>query len=115
MSINITFLNFFLADRELILSSDETISTKSGKKTHGLGIFLTSMLKKSLSISSLSIIDVLNNKSYKLYSKQLVFIEDERLEINRKKIKIKESKGKRVGRPKGSKNNKQDKKEHLEF
>ena len=100
MSINIIFLNVFLVDRELILASDETISTKSGKKTHGLGLFWSSILKKSvrsLSISSLSIIDVLNNKSYQLYSKQLVFTEDERLEINRKKLKIKESKGKRVG------------------
>jgi len=114
MSINIMFLNVFLDGRELILSSDETISTKSGKKTHGLGLFWSTILKKSvksLSISSLSIIDVLNNKSYQLYSKQLVFTEDERLEINRKKLKIKESKGKRVGRPKGSKNDKQDKNE----
>ncbi len=41
---------------------------------------------------------------------------EEILNILRKEIpNIKESKGKRVGRPKGSKNNKQDKKEHLEF
>jgi len=38
----------------------------------------------------------------------LVFTEDDRLEINRKKIKIKESKGKRFGHPKVSKNNRLD-------
>lgn len=114
MSINIGILSYFLIDRELILASDETISTKSGKKTHGIGLFWSSILKKSvksISISSLSIIDVLNNKSYQLYSKQLIFTKEEKLEIERKKEKIKKSKGKKVGRPKGSKNAKQEKKE----
>ncbi len=114
MSINIGILSYFLIDRELILASDETISTKSGKKTHGIGLFWSSILKKSvksISISSLSIIDVLNNKSYQLYSKQLIFTKEEKLEIERKKEKIKKSKGKKVGRPTGAKNAKQEKKE----
>lgn len=114
MSINISILSYFLIGRELILASDETISTKSGKKTHGMGLFWSSILKKSvksISISSLSIIDVLNNKSYQLYSKQLVFTKEEKLEIERKKEKIKKSTGKKVGRPKGAKNAKQEKKE----
>ena len=97
MSINIGILSYFLIDRELILASDETISTKSGKKTHGIGLFWSSILKKSvksISISSLSIIDVLNNKSYQLYSKQLIFTKEEKLEIERKKEKIKKTKRK---------------------
>jgi putative transposase len=90
--------------KSYILVGDEVVVTKSGKHTHGLGKFYSSIQKQSVSglcFISLSLIDVESRKAYPLLVEQLV--REEAKKTAPKAVKDKASKGK-VGRPKGSKN-----------
>ena len=90
--------------KSYILVGDEVVVTKSGKHTHGLGKFYSSIQKQSVSslcFISLSLIDVESRKAYPLLVEQLV--REEAKKTAPKAAKNKASKGK-VGRPKGSKN-----------
>lgn len=83
-----------------ILAADEVVVTKSGKETHGLGIFFSSIYGKalpSLCFLGLSLIHVEAKQSYALLMEQLV-----RQNIQETAPKAVEKR--KPGRPKGSKN-----------
>jgi len=84
-----------------ILIGDEVVITKSGKVTHGLGRFYSSIQKQpvsSLCFINLSLLNVDSRRSYPLVTEQLL----------REKVKESAPKSasllKKPGRPKGSKN-----------
>ena len=90
-----------------LLAGDEVVVTKSGKETHGLGIFFSSIYNKplpGLCFLNLSLAQVETRAAYPLITEQLV-----REEVKESAPKaVKEKHGKR-GRPKGSANkNKKD-------
>ena len=61
--------------RVYLLVGDEVVVTKSGKKTHGLGKYFSSIQKQavsSLCFITLSLIDVKTRKSYPLLVEQLI-------------------------------------------
>ena len=87
-----------------ILAGDEVIVTKSGKHTHGLGKFYSSIQNQpvaGLCFVNLSLIDVESRKAYPLLSEPLV--REDVKKTAPKAAKKKTEKGK-VGRTKGSKN-----------
>jgi len=109
MEMNLILITNFVNISELLLASDETIISKSGKKTEGLDFFFSSIYQKtikSICFSGLSIIVPSKKKSYPLLMSQLIFTPEEKEVAKQKKEKKKKSKGKKVGRPKGSKNTK---------
>ena len=84
--------------KEVILVADESIVSKSGKKTYGLGYFYSGLQSrpiKGISFLSFSLIDVKSRRAYPLFTKQM---EKQKKEESKKEPK------KKVGRPKGSKN-----------
>lgn len=94
------------AEDVYILVGDESVVTKSGKKTHGLDRFFSSLYGKtvpSIAFFALSLVNTKERKSYPISIKQRVRSDAEKAEAKRKKAKKKTTKGK-VGRPKGSKN-----------
>ena len=87
-----------------ILAGDEVIVTKSGKQTHGLGKFYSSIQNQivaGLCFINLSLIDVDSRKAYPLLLEQL--IREDVKKTAPKAAKKKAVKGK-AGRAKGSKN-----------
>ena len=83
-------------DEEVILVADETIVSKSGKETYGLGYFysgIDSKAIKGISFLSFSIVDVESRRAYLLFTKQMKKAKREKIE--------KKSKKRGVGRPKG--------------
>ncbi len=111
---------FLAAGDVLILAGDETVVTKSGKKTHGLDRFFSSLYGKTvpgLSFFTFSLISTKRRASFPLMTQQMIHSEEEtsaeglvsvKQSIkgkNKNKPKIKNNRG----RPKGSKNkNKED-------
>lgn len=109
LEMNLLLISKFVNSSTFILASDETLSSKSGKKTYGIDYFFSSIIQKpikSLCFSGLSIIVPEKNKSYPLLMSQLIFTPEEKEISKAKKEKAKKSKGNKRGRPKGSKNNK---------
>ncbi len=113
--------HFFLAaDDTYILAGDETVVTKSGKKTHGLDRFFSSLYGKAvpgLSFFTFSLISTNRGASFPLMTQQmihseektsaedLISVEQSIKDKNKNKPKIKYNRG----RPNGSKNkNKED-------
>jgi putative transposase len=93
----------------ILIANDETVVGKAGKKTIGLDMFFSSILKKpikSLCFSGLSLIIPERKKSFPLLMTQLIYTEEEKIKLLNDKKKRKEVKinKKKVGRPKGSKN-----------
>ena len=87
-----------------LIAGDEVVVTKSGKKTHGLARFYSSLQKQTvagLCFLNLSLINSETRKSYPMVVEQLV--REEVTETAPKAAKEKNAPGKR-GRPKGSKN-----------
>ena len=98
------------AGHEYIAAGDEVVFGKAGKETHGVGYFFSSLQQRvipSLSFFVISLIDVNERQSYPIQVVQMVKKEREKT----KKDKAKSAKvAKRpVGRPKGSKNKKNEK------
>jgi putative transposase len=92
------------AEKIFIIVGDEVVDTKSGKQTHGLGTFFSSIQNKTvpgLCFIALSLIDVETRKSYPLLVEQL--LREDVKKTAPKAPKTKTPKGK-SGRPKGSKN-----------
>ena len=89
------------------LAGDETVVTKSGKKTHGIDRFFSSLYGKavpSLAFLALSLVHVEGRRSYPMMAEQVIRTEEEKAAAKAKKeAKKKKRKGK-PGRPKGSKN-----------
>jgi putative transposase len=98
------------AGHEYIAAGDEVVFGKAGKETHGVGYFFSGLQQRvipSLSFFVISLIDVNERQSYPIQVVQMVRKEGEKT----KKDKAKPAKVAKhpVGRPKGSKNKKDEK------
>jgi len=92
---------------EYLLAGDESVVTKSGKKTYGLDRFFSSIYGRpvlGLAFFTLSLIDVQNESSSPIMVEQVIRTEEEKKEAKAKKKKKKSKGSKKRGRPKGSKN-----------
>ena len=96
---------------EYFLVGDESVVTKSGKKTHGLDYFFSGLLSKTvkgLAIFALSLVSVEERRSYPLQVEQVVRSEAEKAAAKdrqkKRQAKKKSASKKKPGRPKGSKN-----------
>ena len=100
-----------------LLAGDESIVSKSGKHTYGIGWFFSSILNTvipGLAFFSIAIIDVAKRRAYPLSVKQVVRSEEEKEQTRKRKEKARPKAPKRGGdtrspirprgRPKGSKN-----------
>lgn len=89
------------------LAGDESVVTKSGKETHGLDRFFSSLYGQpvpSLAFFALSLVHVQERRSYPIMVEQVIRSEEEKKAAKAKKeAQKKKTKGK-SGRPKGSKN-----------
>ncbi len=96
------------AGHEYIAAGDEVVFGKAGKETHGVGYFFSGLQQRvipGLSFFVFSLIDVNERQSYPIQVVQMVKQEGEKTQ----KDKAQPAKGKRsVGRPKGSKNKKDE-------
>jgi IS4 transposase len=103
------FFQRYLLDSQAtyILAGDESVVTKSGKETHGLDRFFSSLYDKpvsGLAFLALSLIHVKERRSYPMMVEQVIRSEEEKKAAKAKKEATqKKGKGK-SGRPKGSKN-----------
>ncbi len=106
---------FLSADDTFIIAGDETVVTKSGKKTHGLDRFFSSLYEKvvpGLSFFTFSLISTKYRTSFPLLTHQIVRSEEKTcaeylISTEHGKNDQKKSKPKQKGcpgRPKGSKN-----------
>jgi putative transposase len=95
------------ADDVALMSGDHVVVTKSGKSTHGLDRFFSSLYGKAvpgLCFLSLSLLSVKHRTSYPMVTEQVVkLFELSVQESTKKKPSTKKPSGAR-GRPKGSKN-----------
>jgi len=106
-------VNWFLIRHHLVepadtilIGGDESVVTKSGKKTYGLDRFFSSLYGKpvpGLSFFSLSLISVNKRTSYPVMMEQVVKEAQEKSDKQASGQKVKKQAKKR-GRPKGSKN-----------
>jgi len=94
-----------------LLAGDECVVTKSGKQTHGLDRFFSSLYGKvvpSLEFFTLSLVSLSERRSYPIMVEQVVRTEEEKAaakaKARAKKAKRKQKKKGKPGRPKGSKN-----------
>jgi putative transposase len=98
------------ADHEYIAAGDEVVFGKAGKETFGLGQFFSSLQQRvipGLSFFVFSVIDVQERQSYPIQVVQMVKPEGEKAKKEQKKPA--KTKKRSVGRPKGSKNKKDEK------
>jgi len=96
---------------EYIAAGDEVVFGKAGKETYGIGRFFSSLQNRvipGLSFFMFSVIDVKERQSYPIQAVQTV---KEKNENKKKKEKEKSDKTEKrpLGRPKGSKNKKDEK------
>jgi putative transposase len=91
-----------------LLAGDESIVSKSGKHTHGIGWFFSSILNTvipGLAFFSIALIDVANRRAHPLSVQQVIRSEEEKEQTRKRKQKRPPNAPKRApGRPKGSKN-----------
>ena len=105
-----TQLNFhlFLAHRyttgeEVAIAGDHTVVTKSGKETHGLDYFFSSLSNKAvkgLEFFSFSFVNVSRRESSPMLMEQTIRPKKQKTSTKKRKTKTKRKRG----RPKGSKN-----------
>lgn len=99
------------SEHEYILAGDEVVFGKAGSETYGIGRFFSSLQNRvirALSFFVFSVIDVKERRSYPIQAVQMV----KEKEVQKKKETAKKSakeKKRSVGRPKGSKNKKNEK------
>lgn len=99
--------HLFDAEATYILAGDESVVTKSGKKTHGLDRFFSSLYGKpvpGLAFFTLSLLEVNERRSYPIMMEQMVRTEEEKAAAKAKKEAKQKPKNRKRGRPKGSKN-----------
>jgi hypothetical protein len=98
------------ADHQYIAAGDEVVFGKAGKETHGVGYFFSGLQQRvipGLSFFVFSLIDVNERQSYPIQVAQMVKPMGEKTKPDKKKpIKVKQ---RPKGRPKGSKNKKDEK------
>jgi len=100
---------FHQTDREYIAAGDEVVFGKAGKETYGLGRFFSSLQNRvipGLSFFGFSLIDVQERQSYPMQAVQI--IKEPRQPQKKEKEKPAQVKKGAVGRPKGSKNKKNE-------
>jgi len=103
-------------EHEYIAVGDEVVFGKAGKETYGIGHFFSSLQNRvipSLSFFTFSVIDVTERASYPIHAVQMVKQKEDKkqgsaTELQEKK-KSANAKKRPVGRPKGSKNKKDEK------
>lgn len=103
------FQRFLLRpDAVYLLAGDESVVSKSGKHTYGLGWFFSSILNTAipgLAFFSIALIDVAKRRAHPLSVAQVIRTEDETEQTRKRKEKRKSQAPKRPkGRPRGSKN-----------
>lgn len=99
--------HLFDSEATYILAGDESVVTKSGKKTHGLDRFFSSLYGKpvpGLAFFALSLLHVNERRSYPIMVEQMVRTKEEKAAAKAKKEAKQKPKNGRRGRPKGSKN-----------
>lgn len=87
----------------ILVGGDATTVTKSGKKTHGLGKFFSSIYSRAVSglgFQCLSLIEIERRISWPIITKQISPPEKKKKRVKTKGKKVKRGRG----RPKGSKN-----------
>ena len=119
LAVKWRFFTLFAYDPNAIylLAGDETVVTKSGKKTFGLDRFFSSLYDKAvpgLAFFSLALVHVGNRQAYSLSNEQVVRTEEEKQQARQRKQKQKRAQQQKTsqadppakprGRPKGSKN-----------
>jgi len=95
-------------NHEYIAAGDEVVFGKAGKETYGIGRFFSSLQNRvipGLAFFTFSVIDVKERQSYPIQAVQMVKEKEE----NKKKEKSTKIEKRPVGRPKGSKNKKEEK------
>jgi hypothetical protein len=95
-------------NHEYIAAGDEVVFGKAGKETYGIGRFFSSLRNRvipGLSFFAFSVMDVEERQSYPIQAVQMVKEKEE----NKKKEKSVKIEKRPVGRPKGSKNKKDEK------
>jgi putative transposase len=96
--------------REYIAAGDEVVFGKAGQETYGIGRFFSSLQNRvipGLSFFTFSVIDVSERQSYPIQAVQMVKPHPEPVAAKAKKKSVKKEK-RLVGRPKGSKNKKNE-------
>ena len=106
--VNWFFIQHHLLDPEdvILIGGDESVVTKSGQKSYGLGRFFSSLYGKpvpGLSFFSLSLLSVKERTSYPMMMEQVVKEAEQKPDKKKSSQKVKKQTKKR-GRPKGSKN-----------
>ena len=98
------------AEDVYLIGGDECVVTKSGKLTHGLDRFFSSLFNKpvpSLAFFALSLINTRERRSYPVMVEQVIRTAEEKAaakeKAQQKKAKKKSKKKGKPGRPKGSK------------
>jgi hypothetical protein len=97
----------FDPDATYILAGDESVVTKSGKKTHGLDRFFSSLYGKpvpGLAFFALSLVDISQRRSHPMMVEQVVRSQAEKAAAKAEAAAKKSKKKGKPGRPKGSKN-----------
>ena len=108
VSLNWMIIKSYLLKKNsvYILAGDEVVVSKSGKRTHGIDRFYSSIQNqviKSIAFLQLVLINVDTKKAYPLFTKQIV--KDNKTGCKKVRSKTsKESTNKKAGRPKGSGN-----------
>ena len=108
VSLNWMIIKSYLLKKDCvyILAGDEVVVSKSGKRTHGIDRFYSSIQNqviKSIAFLQLVLINVDTKKAYPLFTKQIV--KDNKTGCKKVRSKTsKESTNKKAGRPKGSGN-----------
>ncbi len=98
---------FCRSEREYIIAGDEVVFGKAGKETYGLGRFFSSLQNRviaGLSFFVFSVIDVQERQSYPIQVVQMI---KEQKPLEKKEKPAKGNK-RPVGRPKGSRNKKDE-------
>lgn len=107
VSINWMLIKSHLLKKSVyILAGDEVVVSKSGKKTHGIDLFYSSIQNqviKSIAFLQLVLINTDTRKAYPMLTKQIVKENKAGCKKARNKTSKKSNKAK-VGRPKGSSN-----------
>ena len=97
-------------DHEYIAAGDEVVFGKAGKETYGIGRFFSSLQNRvipGLSFFAFSLVDVQERQSYPIQVVQMVKKVGEKTQKDKQKSA--KAKKRPVGRPKGSKNKKDEK------
>ncbi len=100
---------FQKSDREYIVAGDEVVFGKAGKETYGLGRFFSSLQNRviaGLSFFVFSVIDVEERQAYPIQAVQM--IKEKKEQEKKEKKKPTKAQKRPVGRPKGSKNKKNE-------